>query len=53
MLLIEDNEGDAILIRETLAEQQELGIELEWTDRLSSGLTQLASGTIDLVLLDL
>ena len=53
MLLIEDNEGDAILIREVLAEQQELGIELEWADRLSSGLTHLASGTIDLLLLDL
>ena len=53
VLLIEDNEDDAILIREMLAEKQDLGIELEWVDRLSRGLTGSVSGKIDLVLLDL
>lgn len=53
MLLVEDNEGDAILIREMLGEQQELGIELEWADSLAKGLTHLALGNIDLILLDL
>ena len=53
MLLIEDNENDAILIREMLEGQQELGVELEWSDSLAKGLTHLASGKIDLILLDL
>jgi len=53
VLLIEDNEDDAILIREMLAEKKDLGIELEWVDRLSRGLIELGSGKIDLVLLDL
>jgi signal transduction histidine kinase len=53
LLLIEDNEDDAILIQEMLVEKKDLGIELEWVDCLSRGLTQLAQGKIDLVLLDL
>ena len=53
VLLIEDNEDDAYLIREMLLEKQAAGIHLEWVDRLSSGLTQLAQSESDLVLLDL
>lgn len=53
VLLIEDNEDDAILIQEMLAEKKDVGIVLEWVDRLSSGLTELVSGKVDLVLLDL
>ena len=53
VLLIEDNEDDAYLIREMLLEKMEAGIQLEWVDRLSSALTQLAQGKSDLVLLDL
>lgn len=53
VLLIEDNEDDVCLIREMLLEKQEGGIQLEWVDRLSRGLTQLAEGKSDLVLLDL
>jgi signal transduction histidine kinase len=53
VLLIEDNEDDACLIREMLLENQGVGIQLEWVDRLSRGLTQLAQGKTDLVLLDL
>jgi signal transduction histidine kinase len=53
VLLIEDNEDDACLIREMLLEKQEVGFQLEWVDRLGSGLTRLAQGKVDLVLLDL
>jgi len=53
VLLIEDNEDDAYLIREMLLEKQEAGILLEWVDRLSRGLAQLAQSKSDLVLLDL
>jgi len=53
VLLIEDNEDDACLIGETLTERTAADIELEWVDRLGSGLTRLAEDKIDLVLLDL
>src|SRR6267143_6251370 len=53
VLLIEDNEDDACLIREMLLEKPEVGIQLEWVDRLGSGLTRLAEDKIDVVLLDL
>jgi signal transduction histidine kinase len=53
ILLIEDNEDDACLIQEMLLEKPEAGIQLEWVDRLSRGLAQLALGKSDLVLLDL
>ena len=32
ILLIEDNEDDACLIREMLLEKQDAGIQLEWVD---------------------
>src|SRR6185503_15350854 len=47
VLLIEDNEDDAYLIGETLAERTAADVGLEW------GLTRLAEGKIDVVLLDL
>jgi two-component system cell cycle sensor histidine kinase/response regulator CckA len=53
VLLIEDNEDDAYLIREMLMEKEEAGILLVWVDRLGTGLTRLAENTSDLVLLDL
>jgi PAS domain S-box-containing protein len=53
VLLIEDNEDDACLIGETLTERKAADIELEWVDRLGSGLTRLAEDKIDVVLLDL
>ncbi len=53
VLLIEDNEDDACLIGETLTERTAADIELEWVDRLGSGLTRLAEDKIDVVLLDL
>jgi signal transduction histidine kinase len=54
VLLIEDNEDHALLIRKTLANQTK-GVlcQLECVDRLSAGLARLAQGGIDAVLLDL
>ena len=53
ILLIEDNPGDARLIREMLAEAETGSFALEWVPRLSDGLERLDQGEIDLVLLDL
>jgi PAS domain S-box-containing protein len=53
LLLIEDNPGDAGLIREMLAEAKGMRFELEWTETLSEGIGRLALGGIDVVLLDL
>ncbi|MDZ4278182.1 MAG: ATP-binding protein [Dehalococcoidia bacterium] len=53
VLLIEDNPGDARLIREMLAESRRDAVELEWADRLWTGLTRLAASATDAVLLDL
>lgn len=53
VLLIEDNPGDARLIREMLKESKSIRYKLEWVDRLSLGLTQLTGDAIDIVLLDL
>ena len=51
-LLIEDNPGDARLIRETLRDAG-APVELTVADRLSSGLEQLRVTTINMILLDL
>ena len=53
VLLVEDNPGDARLIREMLAEVTVAPVDLECADRLSTGLERLAKGEIDVVLLDL
>ncbi|MGA9348778.1 MAG: response regulator [Anaerolineae bacterium] len=53
VLLIEDNPGDARLIREILAEERGASFDVEGADRLSTGLEYLAGGDIDVVLLDL
>jgi PAS domain S-box-containing protein len=53
VLLIEDNPGDARLIREMLAETDVARFELECVDRLSTGLARLAKRGIDICLLDL
>ncbi|MFQ5787009.1 MAG: response regulator, partial [Thermodesulfobacteriota bacterium] len=53
ILLIEDNPGDARLIRELFAEAGAAMFDLKCADRLSTGLTCLADEKIDLVLLDL
>ena len=53
VLLIEDNPGDAQLIKELLAEAGGDAFDLLCVDRLSMGLDHLADRGIDLVLLDL
>ena len=52
-LLIEDNPGDARLIREMLAEGREVPFDLECVEQLSAGLERLSAEDIDVVLLDL
>ena len=53
VLLIEDNPGDARLIREFIAESGGRGFEVEWASRLDAGLERLNTGGIAVVLLDL
>ena len=53
ILLMEDNPGDARLIREMLADAGGQGFAIEWVSRLAEGLERLGRGGIDLVLLDL
>jgi CheY-like chemotaxis protein len=52
ILLIEDNAGDARLIREALATTGE-ATEVQCTDRLAKGLEMIEHGRFDAVLLDL
>ncbi len=53
VLLIEDNPGDARLIRELLAEEKGGSLRLEHVDRLSAGIERLTNGKVDIVILDL
>ncbi len=53
VLLIEDNPGDARLIREMLAEEPDSPFNLHFSERLAHGLDFLANEKPDLVLLDL
>ena len=53
VLLIEDNPGDARLIREILARARGTQFELERVERLSEGLERLTAGGFQAILLDL
>jgi C4-dicarboxylate-specific signal transduction histidine kinase len=53
VLLIEDNPGDARLVREALKETADPCYRVEWVRLLSLGLDRLAAGGIDVLLLDL
>jgi signal transduction histidine kinase len=53
VLLVEDNPGDARLIRESLTDRSGNEFKLETTDRLTTALLRLSAGGIDAVLLDL
>jgi len=53
LLLVEDNPGDARLIREMLSEAIGVSFDIEWVDRLLSGLEYLNKNKVDLILLDL
>lgn len=52
-LLIEDNPGDAVLIREMLLDLPDSLFVVQWADHLSKGLSRIGAGRIDIVLLDL
>ncbi len=53
VLLIEDNAGDARLIKELVAEAPEAPFRLEHVDTIANGLARLAEGGVDVILLDL
>jgi DNA-binding response OmpR family regulator len=53
ILLIEDNPADAALVREMLKRGGGEEFELEWVDRLSTGLECLKNRVHDVILLDL
>ncbi len=53
VLLIEDNPGDARLIREMIAEDPHAPFTIHFVDRLAKGLEHLASGETALIILDL
>ena len=53
VLHIEDNPGDALLLRELLRAADATGFELAHADRLSSGLAKLDAQLFDIVLLDM
>lgn len=53
ILLVEDNPGDARLLRFTLAEAESLRFDLVHAARLSEALDRVAEGPPDVVLLDL
>jgi PAS domain S-box-containing protein len=53
VLLIEDNEDDAELIREALSEHSSHSFTLNWADRLESGFVKLAQHQVDAILVDL
>ena len=53
ILLIEDNPGDARLIKEMISEARRGEYQLEWRDTLSRGLDHIAGGAPDIILLDL
>ncbi len=53
VLLIEENPREASTLREVLREAAGANFAMEFTDRLSKGLTRLGEGGVDLVLLSL
>lgn len=53
ILLIDDNRHDVFLLREALSEVKSDSLQLHHADRLSAGLSRLAGGDMDALLLDL
>jgi diguanylate cyclase (GGDEF)-like protein/PAS domain S-box-containing protein len=53
LLLIEDNPGDARLLREMLQEQEPHSAELKHVEYMSEAETHLAENVVDMILLDL
>lgn len=53
VLLVEDNPGDARLIREMLRDNTDVKFDIQWVERLTDGLDSLREKPIDIILLDL
>ena len=53
VLLVEDNPGDAVLVRAFLEQSMQTGFELTVAERLDTALETLAADPFDVVLLDL
>ena len=53
ILLVEDNPGDARILRELLAEGKADRFTLTHVDRLENGIRCLSQSAIDIILLDL
>lgn len=53
ILLIEDNPGDAVTIREMLKESDDMNYDISYTNRLDDGLKIIIKDNFDLILLDL
>ncbi|MBN2516096.1 MAG: PAS domain S-box protein [Deltaproteobacteria bacterium] len=53
VLLVEDNPGDARLIREMLRDNTDVKFTIQWAERLTDGLDSLRGNPIDIILLDL
>jgi len=51
MLLLEDNPGDADLVREMFSEIVTINLDLQHVDRLNTALTRLSEDTFDIVLI--
>lgn len=52
ILMIDDDEDDALIIRSMLADVSPEGHQIEWLDCADRGLARLSAGDIDIVLLD-
>ncbi len=52
VLLIEDNPGDALLVKTALSKVPE-GVKFDWVDQLSKGIACLKKDEIDIVVIDL
>ncbi len=53
LILVEDNPGDADLIREMLSQTETMSFEIVWVTRLSEAIHNLGRDFVNLVLLDL
>ena len=53
ILLIEDNPGDALLIREYLIDAENMQFDLEWVKKLKDGIEMVSTNEFDVLILDL